>query len=475
MTTTKPQLWEPFQGVGVKFLAERDAALLLDPPGVGKTVMGTVAAQRVKPSTVLILSKRSKMWEWGDEIEKWTDERPQIVDVTGQERVDQVTEFLSRGGWLIMNHHSVIGAPHPTRRRAISRPKRQRYYLDALLSSIIWDVIIVDEIHHFRNGDAQMVQGLWRIPARHKWGLTATSIDGTPLDLWAALRWLFPTKYRAYWGFAHKYAHFKSNGFSNFIYDKPKNLPELHREIAPFTLKRTEDEAGIVLPKTVEVTRWLELTPKERSLYKMMEREMIVEYGGKTVAAPIAVAQLTRLRQLAVSPTLLFSDKRLPLSTKFEAALDIIEDRPREHKVVVASQFRTAVEQLAGIMDTRYPHIPYSMLTGKSKGWNIVEREMRENSEVLLMTTATGGEAINLDMCHTLIVLDLPWSSIDWTQLKRRIVRGSSKFKRVRTIHLMVKDTIDEEMWGVLSRKNITNDQVLPRHIWEKMMRHAHK
>jgi superfamily II DNA or RNA helicase len=63
---------DPYQRVGVKFLVAAERALLAYDLGMGKTVIAIRAAIEAGAKRILVVTKKSLVYQWLREIEKWT-------------------------------------------------------------------------------------------------------------------------------------------------------------------------------------------------------------------------------------------------------------------------------------------------------------------------------------------------------------------------------------------------------------------
>src|SRR5690606_32976571 len=113
MTTTRatPSPYErlhPYQCEGVDFLASRDAAILGDDVGLGKTVQAIRAVIAAGAYPVLVITRKSLMHQWVQHIEEWSrgvGPEPRIT-VLGTK-----TELPPRlpqqpGTWFVINYEA---------------------------------------------------------------------------------------------------------------------------------------------------------------------------------------------------------------------------------------------------------------------------------------------------------------------------------------------------------------------------------
>jgi len=66
-------------------------------------------------------------------------------------------------------------------------------------------------------------------------------------------------------------------------------------------LRRTKKDVLTELPDKIHQRFLVELTGKQAKIYKSMERDAIATLSnGETIAAPVVIAQITRLRRLRI-------------------------------------------------------------------------------------------------------------------------------------------------------------------------------
>ncbi len=85
-------------------------------------------------------------------------------------------------------------------------------------------------------------------------------------------------------------------------------------------IRRTKKEARPDLPDKIYKTIKVDMTKEQAKLYKSMKKDMVIT--DPDLVAPTVLAQITRLRQLALSPKCLLGE--LPDGAKTEAIVDVV-------------------------------------------------------------------------------------------------------------------------------------------------------
>lgn len=190
-----------------------------------------------------------------------------------------------------------------------------------LFDGVEWGAIIVDESHESlirRTGvPTQRRRGLDLLPLRNdglRIAMSGTPFDSKPHQLWGTLNWLDPQQYSAFHRWAELY--WQKGGYTGFeIGEFRKDREEmLWSSLSAISLRRTKAEVAPDLPPKLEIGTpldpsdplspigiWLEMEPKQAKAYEEMEKLSTTELESGRLEAITALAELTRLKQLASS------------------------------------------------------------------------------------------------------------------------------------------------------------------------------
>lgn len=135
--------------------------------------------------------------------------------------------------------------------------------------------------------------------------LNGTPVTNGPLNLYSQMLFLDEDilGFSSYYTFAHHYAEWtkKRNWSQGRDYEELvayKHLDELVAKIAPVSFRVTKAEC-LDLPPAIELPpRYYELTPEQRAIYEALRDEFLVELGGRTITAALALTRLLRLQQV---------------------------------------------------------------------------------------------------------------------------------------------------------------------------------
>ena len=438
-----------YQRVGANFLHKAKRAILADDMGTGKTLQSITACEETGVDRVLVVCPSSLKWNWFDEIGKWTDSKAVIVGGTKPKRVKIIKEFT--GKYLIINYEAL--RLHPE------------------LADMQWGAIVFDEAHKLKNRKAQQTKAAKKLKSEYVFLLTGTPMLNKADELWSLLNSLYPKEYSSYWRFVERYCQTYNDGFGKKIISGTKKQQELLRqELAPIMIRRTKKDVLAELPDKTYVRHVVELTGEQKKLYKAMEKDAFAKLSdNEVVAAPVVIAQITRLRQIAVSPELLSHD--VTHSAKFDELMDIIQENKGEHKIAVFSQFRQAIELFGKRLDDA--GIKWVSVTGavSQDDRRTATKYFQEDPEtrIMLATIEAAGLGLTWTSADIAVFLDRHWTPAINQQAEDRLHRMGQK-NPVTIINMVAKDSIEERIENMLAKKSrdfdsIINNQLSPEDI----------
>ena len=334
-----------YQRVGAKFLAEAGRGLVADDPGLGKTLiaMGGILEGEVTGPYLVVAPKTAADPVWRREIMRWlpNKHRAVILPETRDQRERKIR--LSRfddNTWLIVHPEIVMVQAHWVCHECGERTvegSRQKKALQCghtrvprktvteltpsykWLFDVEWGAIIVDESHESlikRSGvNTQRRRGLEMLRVRDdgiRIAMSGTPYESRPHQLWGTLNWLDPGKYSAYHRWAELFwqkGGYTGHEIGEFRQDREEMLWDSLSDIA---IRRTKAEVAKDLPPKLYVGTpltegdessptgvWLPMTAKQEQAYRDMEKTSVTELESGRLEATTALAELTRLKQLA--------------------------------------------------------------------------------------------------------------------------------------------------------------------------------
>jgi SNF2 family DNA or RNA helicase len=334
--------------------------------------------------------------------------------------------------------------------------------------------VIGDEVHLAKNRKAIRTIHLKRIPTHFKTGASGTPADDKPWDIWSILHWLYPKKFTSFWRFFERYVEYDSHPTRGYrMPTGVKNIPELHREIRPFYIRRTLKDVAPDLPEKVHVRppTVVKMERRQRREYENMRDKAIAVIGahpdgngGFHLAAPAVIAVLTRLQQMALAtltpewdvdddeftgdefdttwdfPKIVLSKP----SPKLDALMNMITTN-EEEPFVVFTQFRGMADLVEE--ECQRLKIPVGKITGevlsKDTRTKIVKDFQDEKTRVFVGTIAAAGKTITLTRANIAVFLDRSWRPSMNEQAEDRLWRRTQR-NTVRIYDIQSEDSIDQ-------------------------------
>lgn len=222
-----------------------------------------------------------------------------------------------------------------------------------VLGGVEFDWVIGDEIHRACNFRTVTSQVLCKVKAQHRLALSATPAGGQPVNIYGALKFLWPRKYPGFTKFAQAFftnepCYFGGPYSVTYGAEKrPGLLSKGHRARGEWQDMRIEDVAGALPP--VDIRRVdCAMTTEQRRQYKQLREEAVAWMDDHPAVVGLPVTRDMRLRQatlgqMRVRPVHGGDDEWYfdpdSRSGKITALLDILRDIGDE-KIVVYSPSR---------------------------------------------------------------------------------------------------------------------------------------
>ncbi len=406
--------------------------ILADEMGLGKTIQ-TLAfmlyyKQKIsKNLPCVVVCPTSLVENWKEECKKFAPGLKAIV-VAGTNR-DNSIKTLKEFDLVITSY-------------ALIKRDIEKY------SKVKFGLLVLDEAQHIKNPATINAKVCKSILTKHRLVLTGTPLENSPEDIWSIFDFLNP-------GMLGSRENFKSS-YSKIEYNFEKQK-ELADRISPFILRRHKAEVE-QLPEKTEQTLFCEMASSQRNLYNNLLREGKNRYqsffDGRTTRFDI-LSSLLRLRQLCCHPQLL--PETLRDGTKESAKTELLKELLLEaidsgHRTLVFSQFTSLLAILKDWLVEN--NILFEYLDGATKNrYRKVERfNKNKKISIFLLSLKAGGTGLNLTGADTVIIYDPWWNPSVEAQATDRTHRIGQK-KRITSIKLVVRDSIEEKILELQSKK----------------------
>jgi SNF2 family DNA or RNA helicase len=349
-----------YQRVGAKFVADNHATLVADDPGLGKTLiaMGGILEAEIPGPYLVVAPKTAADSVWRREIERWLPSGHRAITMPeyrdARDRKIRLTRYNDTT-WLIVHPEIVMVQAHWVCQEIVKKRNKKIRKIQTVpcgiktevgnnqqrelncghvkdkktpkliqmsypkLFEIKWGAIIVDESHESlirRTGTpTQRRRGLDMLQTRAdgiRIAMSGTPSDSKPHQLWGTLNWLDPNQFSAFHRWAELY--WQKGGYTGYeIGEFRKDREEmLWDSLSALVLRRTKAEVAPDLPPKMYVGSalnphdvdspigiWLPMEGKQLRAYAEMEALSSTELDSGQLDAVTALAELTRLKQLA--------------------------------------------------------------------------------------------------------------------------------------------------------------------------------
>ena len=452
-----------YQIEGIEYGLNRDRWLLLDAPGLGKTLQLTYLAQELKEHRgvqhcLIICGINTLKTNWKAEIEKHSDLSCRIL---GQR--------INKKGRLVID-----GVP--ARLKQLQSPideffvitnvetLRDEKIIKALLKNKPnkFDMILFDEIHTCKSPSSQQGHNLLKLTkAKYRVGATGTLLLNNPLDAYVPLKWI-GEEHANYTNFRYYYCNY-GGPFNNQIVGF-KNLSTLKSQLEEVSLRRTKDI--LHLPPKMIINEYVEMSDIQENFYENIKNGIIEQVDKVKMSTANILAMVTRLRQATACPSLLTTEN-IP-SSKMDRAIDLTDQIVSSgDKVVIFSTFKETADKLAAALSD------YGVVkaTGDNTDDEIERAKFRfqndDSVKVFIGTWQKCGTGITLTAASYMIFMDTPWTDSVYTQAQDRIYRIGTN-KSVTIYNLIAKDTIDERVLEIVNDKKAIANYVVDDEITQE-------
>lgn len=451
--------FKPFkhQIEGINFLLKQGKSLLLDAPGLGKSLEMMYYAETLKrrgliEHCLLITGIAGLRQQWKSEIQKFSTESAivlgervnrngKIVYDSVKERAEQLKHKIDEF-WIIMNVESLRD---PKIIEAFNKSENKI------------DLICFDEIHRgVANKNSQSATGLLKLNSKYKVGASGSIIVNSPISAYMSLFWTENDR-STLTNFKSQYCKF--GGFNNAQIVGYKNLDTLQEEIDSCSIRRTFDQVKDDMPKKTIDVELVELADDHKKFYEAVKAGVKEEADKVELKSGNLLALTTRLRQATADPAILTSE---PITaSKLNRVVELVEDIiSGGEKVIVMDTFKSSIYTLQKLLAKYNPVIGTGDLADGEVSENINKFRTDPDCKLLLGTSQKIGTGFSMPECKYLIFVSTAWTYSEFNQNCERIYRITSN-KPVFIKVLLANDTIDQRVWEVVNNKKDLADYLI--------------
>jgi SNF2 family DNA or RNA helicase len=411
----------------------RGRAILADEVGLGKTIEAGLVLSELRmrglADRVLVIVPAGLAEQWREELERKFALPTAMAGKTEPE----------------------AGRDHPVVIASLAAARRDP--LRSVLTERPWDVIIADEAHRLRNPRSASGRLARALSARYLLLLTATPVENRLQDLYELVSLVAP-------GLLGTPAQFRAEHGAGES-DAPRNVAELRARTREVMVRHRRSEVSVMLPQRLAETVLVTPSGEEAALYAGIAARIRQEARDAPRSRRLALRSLARLAgssPAAAAPTLVkvgWEDlgRRAAAIGRMSKVADLVARlrRAAGEKVLVFTAFRQTLDALASELSIQgIPAAVYHGSLARSDKEKAISA-FRDEVDVLL-STESAGEGRNLQFCHMMVNVDLPWNPMQIEQRLGRLHRVGQTRDVVLT-NLVARDTIEQRILHVLEAK----------------------
>lgn len=434
----------PYQRVAVKWLGAIKRGIIGDAQGLGKTVMTVVAAKEFNPRRTIVVVPESKIIDWVDHIKAWAGEDAIKFTGSSADRESSLDQWHSNHGYLVMNYKVM-----------------QMHVDDLMKGTNTNDLLIMDEAHKLRNRKTGAYKAAKKISRRvgGVFLLTASPTVNAAEDIWTLLSLLDSVRFGSFWGFVYRFCDISNNGFGLEINGMKSGEEEALRNVLDTYIIRREDALKLAELKLRRDE--YEMSGTQAKLYKDMAENNVCQYKGEKIAAWDKLAQITRMRQIALSPGLIFKNYEGP--SKLKALVATVLTCPGQ--VVVFANYAKLVNlAVKALGDAGISAVAISGELVAGRRESALSEFRNGDARVIVITHGTGGEGLDLVEANRAIFLEYAWHPAGNEHAAKRIHRYGQLSDDVEVIFLHTIDSIEDHILDIIAeKKQVTIKRLLQR------------
>lgn len=443
----------PYQAQDLNFLRLLPHAGIFNEQRTGKTPT-TISLMKFKQfKRVIIVCPAGLALNWQKEWDKWHGEvKATVIKGNKTKRAKQYQTLSEQESFAMIVSYDTLKLGYKD--TSNNHVYDEVHMIASKLNGI--DALVVDEAHYIRHRKSLRTIAVKKLGGyvKHRYALTGTPAVKDGYDIWSILNFLYPNKFSSYWQFLERYFEMKTDIWSKTKQPTGKYIRQeaLEDILGMISTNRKRAEVMDWLPDKQYTTIPVELTPKQKKVYEKVATEFDYEEDGELlVDCPSHLAQLTRLRQICLAPSML--DIKAP-SAKEEFLIEWLTNN--KEPVIIFSNFTSYLKELKGKLEDKLKEqvvVIHGEISGAGKN-NAVYMFQNGHSRILLANIIAAGTGYTLDKATTTIFLDKAWNPTDNLQAEDRMVPTSKERNhKMDVISLVAEGTYDEYIDLLLEHK----------------------
>lgn len=411
-----------------KLLASPHGQLVVLSPGLGKTAVSVVSADRLVPpgEQVVVVAPAPLLATWEREIRRWGEVPGDVYIMRGT--VDYDAARLAR--WIVVSWDKAV------RERELFTPQARRK----------WPLWILDESVLSKSRRSQRFKTLTKIRSGidRVWLLSGSPTTRHADDLWAQLHLIWPKAFRSYWRFAERYCYVEETPWAKSVIGTREDRDAMAEHADLITVVNQEDVLD--LPEYLFEVVDVELTPVQRREYDRMRKTFVAELQGREVVTQNEMGKLQALQRITS-----WWEK----SAKHDALLDLLPSFEGPH--LVWTHWKEGANELTLRLADAVDSVAHvSGGTPQRSKDQIIEEYKAGRIDVLVLSVGVGKFGHTLTNTRTVHWIDKTWNADDYMQALRRVRRiglghspVSVTYRAPGTVDELVEANLEGKLGGI--------------------------
>uniref|UniRef100_A0A0N5C749 DNA helicase n=1 Tax=Strongyloides papillosus TaxID=174720 RepID=A0A0N5C749_STREA len=472
----------PYQLEGINWLrhcySQNTHAILADEMGLGKTVQAmtflyALYKENASKGPFLVAAPLSTLLNWEREAHTWCKDF-YCVTYAG----DKDSRAVIREHEFSFAEGAVKGGPKATR---MKDPQSVKFHVlltsyelinmdKAILSSIKWGALVVDEAHRLKNNQSLFFRNLREYDIGYRLLLTGTPLQNNLEELFHLLNFLCPDSFYDLEKFSSEFADVS----------KEDQIQKLHSMLGPHMLRRLKADVLTGMPTKSELIVPVDLAPMQRKWYKNILTKnfeaLNVKNGGTAMSLTNVLMELKKCcnhpylfaKASLEAPKCPNGLYELNALIKASGKLVVMHKMLRKlydqgHRVLIFSQMTRMLDVLEDFCELE--GYKFERIDGSITGQLRQEAIDRFNAPgakqfIFLLSTRAGGLGINLATADTVIIYDSDWNPHNDTQAFSRAHRLGQK-NTVLVYRFVTRNSVEEKVTSVAKKKMLLNHLVV--------------
>jgi SWI/SNF-related matrix-associated actin-dependent regulator 1 of chromatin subfamily A len=424
----------PFQLAGIEFLASRQAALLADDLGLGKTVqLAGLLNYLPEVNSCLVVCPASLKSNWHRELTRWLSRsRPLLV-------CDGNTSDLGKADVVIINY-DLLG----------------KFY--SALNARSWCLVCFDEGHYLKNPKARRTRYARELArsAKRRVILTGTPVLNRPAELWSLLNILEPNRWPNFYQFAHRYCAPVRTSWG-WDFSGSSNREELAFELRKgLLLRRRKKQVLTQLPPIVRQVIPLAVDPSP--LLEHLTKRVAELYGFDPMHPPFEIDPEK------VPFELISEIRRETGALKTEAALAFLKEQTTDYsqKTIVFAHHLNVLETLHAAFPGESVLVTgQTPLRARQEAVDVFQ-ELESGIKYFIASTRAFGLGVTLTASSHVVFVEPDWTPALLDQAEARAHRIGQD-ATVLAQYLVLENSLDEKILAAVQSKQVVINAIIER------------